>query len=70
MIANHIHDALAQVKKLRNLVLVKRMFFGYSGRPVTGRPVCFDQPRYGHPGGGLLDSRDRIPDSPLRRDRP
>jgi len=32
MIANHIHDALAQVRQLRDLVLEKRMFFGYSGR--------------------------------------
>lgn len=31
MIAAHIHDALAQVSKLRALVLEKRYFRGYSG---------------------------------------
>lgn len=32
MIANHIHDALAQVKKLQEFILEKRLFKGYSGR--------------------------------------
>lgn len=32
MIANHIHDALAQVRKLREIVLEKRLFKGYSGK--------------------------------------
>lgn len=32
MIAKHIHDALAQVKKLQSLVLEKRNFDGYSGK--------------------------------------
>lgn len=31
MIANHIHDALAQVRKMQELILVKRNFTGYSG---------------------------------------
>jgi len=31
MIANHIHDALAQVRKMQELVLAKRNFKGYSG---------------------------------------
>jgi hypothetical protein len=31
MIANHIHDALAQVKKLQEFILEKRLFKGYSG---------------------------------------
>jgi hypothetical protein len=31
MIANHIHDALAQVRKMQELVLAKRNFRGYSG---------------------------------------
>jgi hypothetical protein len=31
MIANHIHDALAQVRKMRELILAKRNFRGYSG---------------------------------------
>lgn len=32
MIAHHVHDALAQVHRLHDLVLEKRMFRGYSGR--------------------------------------
>lgn len=32
MIARHVHDALAQVHRLQDLVLEKRMFQGYSGR--------------------------------------
>jgi len=31
MIANHIHDALAQVRKLQEFILSKRFFMGYSG---------------------------------------
>lgn len=31
MVANHIHDALGQVRKLREAVLEKRQFRGYSG---------------------------------------
>lgn len=38
MIAHHIHDALAQVRQLREVVLEKRGFHGYSGlaRVVAG----------------------------------
>jgi hypothetical protein len=32
MIAHHIHDALAQVGKLRELIVGKRQFMGYSGK--------------------------------------
>lgn len=32
MIANHIHDALAQVRELQNKILEKQRFKGYSGR--------------------------------------
>lgn len=32
MIAHHIHDALAQVGRLQELVLAKSLFRGYSGR--------------------------------------
>lgn len=32
MIANHIHDALGQVRRLQELVLDKHMFRGYSGK--------------------------------------
>ncbi len=31
MIANHIHDALGQVRRLQTLILEKRKFTGYSG---------------------------------------
>jgi hypothetical protein len=31
MIANHIHDALGQVRRLRSLILDRRKFTGYSG---------------------------------------
>jgi len=31
MIANHIHDALGQVRKLQELILERRQFTGYSG---------------------------------------
>lgn len=37
MIANHIHDALAQVRKLQEFILEKRLFGGYSGK---ARIVC------------------------------
>jgi hypothetical protein len=38
MIANHIHDALAQVKQMQEMILEKRLFKGYSGtaRIVSG----------------------------------
>ena len=32
MIAAHIHDALAQVRRLQDLILRKRLFEGYSGK--------------------------------------
>jgi hypothetical protein len=32
MIANHIHDALDQVRKLQEVILEKRQFTGYSGK--------------------------------------
>ena len=32
MIARHVHDALAQVKRLQSLILERRFFEGYSGR--------------------------------------
>jgi hypothetical protein len=36
MIANHIHDALAQVRKLQEFILERRLFKGYSGRARVG----------------------------------
>lgn len=32
MIANHIHDALGQVRKMQEIILQRRSFRGYSGR--------------------------------------
>jgi hypothetical protein len=32
MIANHIHDALSQVRRLQEVILERRRFRGYSGR--------------------------------------
>ena len=54
MIANHIHDALAQVKKLQEFILVKRLFKGYSGkaRLVSGAVALV---------GTMLLSSDKIP---------
>ena len=36
MIANHIHDALAQVRDLQKNILDKQRFKGYSGRARAG----------------------------------
>ena len=40
MIANHIHDALAQVRKLQELIIEKRNFRGYSGTARMLGGVC------------------------------
>lgn len=32
MIANHIHDALAQVRRLQEFILSRNQFRGYSGK--------------------------------------
>lgn len=37
MIANHIHDALAQVRKLQSVILERHLFRGYSGK---ARMLC------------------------------
>jgi len=37
MIANHIHDALKQVHKLQDIVLMRQRFQGYSGK---ARMIC------------------------------
>ena len=56
MIANHVHDALSQVKQLRDLVLIKRMFFGYSGRArMVGGAAAL--------GGALVMSMATYPSS-------
>lgn len=43
MIANHIHDALGQVRRLQELILEKRKFTGYSGtaRMLGGSVALF-----------------------------
>jgi hypothetical protein len=43
MIANHIHDALGQVRRLQGLILEKRKFTGYSGtaRMLGGAVALF-----------------------------
>ncbi|VGO17064.1 hypothetical protein PDESU_05658 [Pontiella desulfatans] len=43
MIANHIHDALGQVRRLQALILEKRKFTGYSGtaRMLGGSVALF-----------------------------
>ncbi len=42
MIANHIHDALDQVRRMQELVHEKRHFHGYSGlaRLISGTTAC------------------------------
>jgi len=57
MIANHIHDALDQVKTLRELILEKKHFRGYSGkaRIISGLAAL---------AGAVVLSHPRIPASP------
>lgn len=57
MIANHIHDALAQVKKLQEFILDKSKFRGYSGsaRIIGGLAALV--------GAMILDS-EKIPATP------
>lgn len=58
MIANHIHDALAQVKKLREFILSKRFFMGYSGvAKMLGGVVALA-------GAGIMSLKE-FPDSLL-----
>ena len=58
MIANHIHDALAQVRKLQEFILAKRLFRGYSGkaRVASGCVAMI--------GAMLMDSA-LVPDDPF-----
>jgi len=58
MIASHIHDALAQVRKLQELILEKKLFKGYSGkaRIVSGCVAL---------AGAAVLASDRIPADPL-----
>ena len=58
MIANHIHDALAQVRKLQEFILEKRLFKGYSGkaRIVSGGVAL---------AGAAVLSSSLVPDDPI-----
>lgn len=58
MIANHIHDALAQVKQMQEMILDKRLFKGYSGtaRILAGSVAL---------AGAVVLSSPRVPPSPL-----
>ena len=54
MVANHIHDALSQVRRLRSVVLEKRMFFGYSGKArMAGGALAL--------GGAMVMSMESFP---------
>ena len=58
MIANHIHDALKQVRRMQELVHEKRHFHGYSGmaRLISGTAACV---------ASIILSGSRIPSDPL-----
>lgn len=56
MIANHIHDALAQVRKMQEIILQRRTFRGYSGRArIAGAGVALV--------GALVMNSARFPDT-------
>lgn len=57
MIANHIHDALAQVKVLQEFILERNVFKGYSGRArlFAGSVTLI---------GSILLCSPRVPGSP------
>ncbi len=58
MIASHIHDALSQVGKLRNLILEKKNFKGYSGKArIVGGIFALL--------GAVVIETCNIPDNPL-----
>lgn len=58
MIANHVHDALGQVRRLQELILEKRRFQGYSGKArIAGGLVTLA-------GAGIISS-PFIPKTPL-----
>lgn len=58
MVANHIHDALAQVRKLREIVLERKLFKGYSGK---ARIVCGVAPL----AAAMVLSSGMVPPAPL-----
>jgi hypothetical protein len=58
MIANHVHDALEQVKRLQQVILEKRLFRGYSGtaRVIGGAAAI---------AGSVVMSSAKFPASPI-----
>ena len=57
MIANHIHDALDQVKKLQEFILAKRLFRGYSGKArIASGLTAF--------AGAAVLAGDKVPATP------
>jgi len=57
MIANHIHDALAQVRRLQEFILERGNFRGYSGSArIIGGFVAL--------GGAMILDSGKIPDTP------
>lgn len=57
MIANHIHDALSQVRRLQALIVERRLFRGYSGtaRILSGGAAL---------AGSLVLDSTLVPDTP------
>jgi hypothetical protein len=57
MIANHIHDALNQVRRMQELIHEKRHFHGYSGlaRLISGTAACM---------AAIILSSDKVPPDP------
>ena len=58
MVANHIHDALAQVRRMQEIILERRSFRGYSGTArMAGATATL--------AGALIMSSARFPKSDL-----
>ncbi len=58
MIANHIHDAIGQVRRMRELVLARQRFKGYSGKArMAGGVLAI--------AGAVVMSRPVFPDTPV-----
>lgn len=58
MIANHIHDAIGQVRRMQELVLARQRFKGYSGKARMAGGVLAV-------AGAFVMSRPGFPDTPL-----
>ncbi len=58
MIANHIHDAIGQVRQMRELVLARQRFKGYSGKArMAGGVLAI--------AGAVVMSRPGFPEKPV-----